>query len=58
MENKGRRLILSSQVREALALILVIVFLIGFTYLLSAHIMRVLPAPFGTFENFSACCGE
>ena len=57
MENKKPSLILSTQLREALALILVIVFLIVITYLISVLIIRVLPFPFGSFENFSACCG-
>jgi len=46
MEDNDRRLILSDQVREALALILVIVFLLASTYLLSILVMRVLPAPY------------
>ena len=58
MENKAPKLKLSTQAREALALMLVIAFLLVGTYLLSALIIRVLPAPFGTFESFSACCGR
>ncbi len=57
MENKGRGLILGAQSREAIALILVIVFLVAFTYLISALIMQVLPSPFWSFENLSTCCG-
>jgi hypothetical protein len=56
MENKDPRLILGTRAREALALILVIVFLIVISYLLTAFIMQVLPFPFGTLEDFSACC--
>ena len=56
MENKDPRLILSIQAREALALILLVVFLVVISYLLTAFIMQVLPFPFGTLEDFSACC--
>jgi len=38
--------------RKALTLALVIVFLIIITYLLSVLFLRVLPAPFGTLEDF------
>jgi hypothetical protein len=54
MEDQNRRLNLSGQVREALALILVALFLIAITYLLCAFIMRVLPFPFGSLEDLSA----
>lgn len=57
MENKSRRLVLDSQVREALALTVIVIFLIVGSYLLTAFIMQVLPVPFGSLEDFSACCG-
>ena len=56
MENKSRRLVLSSEVREAFALMVVAIFLIIISYLLTAFIMQVLPFPFGSVEDFSACC--
>ena len=57
MEHKTRRLVLSSEVREALALMVVAIFLIVVSYLVTAFIMQVLPLPFGSLEDFSACCG-
>lgn len=56
MENKDPKLMLLTQAREALALILVVVFLVVISYLLTAFIMQVLPFPFGFLEDFSACC--
>lgn len=56
MENKDPKLMLTTQAREALALILVIVLLIVISYLLTAFIMHFLLFPFGTLEDFSACC--
>jgi hypothetical protein len=53
MEDQNRRLTLSEEVRDALGLILVALFLIAITYLLCAFIMRVLPFPFGSLEDFS-----
>ena len=56
MENKSRRLVLSSEVREALELMVVAIFLIIVSYLLTAFIIEFLPSPFGSLEDFSACC--
>ena len=56
MENKNRRLVLSREVRETLALMVVAIFLIVVSYLVTAFIMQVLPFPFGSLEDFSACC--
>ena len=56
MENRSRRLVLSSEVGEALALMVVAIFLIVVSYLLTALIMQVLPFPFGSLENLSSCC--
>lgn len=58
MENNSRRLVLSNEVREALALMVVAIFLIVISYLLTAFIMQVLPFPFGSLEDFSACCSR
>jgi hypothetical protein len=58
MENKNHRLMLSSQVCEALALTLIVILMIVGSYLLTAFIMQVLPFPFGSLEDFSACCNE
>ena len=56
MEDKSRRLVLNGEVREALALMVVVIFLIVISYLLTGFIMRVLPFPFGSLEDFSTCC--
>ena len=47
---------LSSQVREALALTLIVILMIVGSYLLTALIVQVMPFPFGSLEDFSACC--
>jgi hypothetical protein len=49
---------LSSQVCEALALTLIVILMIVGSYLLTASITQVLPFPFGSLEDFSACCSE
>jgi hypothetical protein len=56
MENKSRRLVLGNQVREALALTVIVILMIVGSYLLTAFIIQVLPFPFGSLEDFSACC--
>jgi hypothetical protein len=56
MENQDPELTLSNQIREALALLGIVIFLIVLSYLLTTFIMRVLPFPFGSLVDFSACC--
>lgn len=56
MENQDPGLTFGNQIREALALLSLVIFLIILSYLLTAFIMRVLPFPFGSLEDFSACC--
>jgi hypothetical protein len=56
MENKSRRVMLSSQVREVLALLVVVIGLIVVSYLLTGFIMQFWPSSYGSLEDFSACC--
>ena len=56
MEDKGPGLMSGNQIRETFALAVIVLFLIVGSYLLTAFIMQVVPFPFGSLEDFSACC--
>jgi hypothetical protein len=56
MENHNPGLTLGNQIREALALAGIAIFLIVLSYLITAFIMQVLPFPFGSLDDFSLCC--
>ena len=58
MEDKGPGLMSGNQIRETFALAVIVLFLIVGSYLLTAFIMQVVPFPFGSLEDFSACCSE
>ena len=51
MANYFRRLILNKNVLEAVALAIIGIILITFTYFLIGFVISHMPAPFGSFEE-------